>query len=540
MASRTQLTLPEALAHAQELIQLRTKEAWSEARDLCRQILEVAPSSGHARYLLGVVEFNCKEFPAAASRLQLAIDADPAVAAPHYFLGCALYEMRRHAQAEAALREAVRLNPRQPDFLVDLSRVLTARGRFSDALTHCDAAICLAPGMARAHVLRASALHGLGRLKEAIAACCHAIELDPLDASARHTLAAIQLELGLIDEAEMTLRTSIEVQPGFEAGHSGLAHCLSLQGRMPEAIGEMEALLHINPSYPDLSDRVEVARLTASIEERAASVAGNIKPIFVLAPVARCGTTFLQRLINTTGQMVVFGENEDITRRLPACIEFACSKAGMKEDLSAFGDLGRMMADEWTAGLFPGRGDGYLDLSLRNFYDAVRHYQATADRLGRAWGVKEPHSGQLGMLRTLLPHARFICIYRDLFDIARSYKARGWVKAPYDVIKLAHEWQDGIRRMFSVGRTRVLIVSYEDLVANPDHELARIEEFASISGIDRRLMGVKVNSSAHDSRGRSISAYIAPEELSKEEHLMLLAHAHGMLQHLGYDTSFGA
>jgi hypothetical protein len=242
-------------------------------------------------------------------------------------------------------------------------------------------------------------------------------------------------------------------------------------------------------------------------------------------------------LINTSGQMVMFGENEDITRRLPASIEFACSKAGMQEDLSAFGDLGRMIADEWTAGLFPGRGDAYLDLSLRNFYDAVRHYQATGDRLGRAWGIKEPYSGQLGMLRSLLPHARFICIYRDLFDVARSYKARGWIKAPYDLIKLAHEWQHEIRSMLSAGRKRVLIVRYEDLVANPDHELARIEEFASISGIDRKLMGVKVNSSAHDSRGRMISTYLAPEELSKEEHLVLVAHAGEMLQHLGYSFS---
>lgn len=532
----TPLTLPEALARAQELIELRTKEGLSEARDLCRRILEVAPSSGPALYLLGVVEFYCKEFAAAQAPLQLAIDADPAVAAPHYFLGCALFELQRHAQAEAALREAVRLNPRQPEFLVDLSRVLIARGGFAEALSRCDAAISLAPGMAQAHLLRAGALRGLGRLNEAIAACGQAIELDPRDPGARHSLAAIQLELGLVEEAERTLRIAIEIQPGFEAGHSGLAHCLGLQGRTPEAITALEGLAEVNPSYPDLPDRLELARLTTSIQERAARVAQNIKPLFVLAPVARCGTTFLQRLINTSRQMVMFGENEDITRRLPAAIEFACSKAGMKEDLSAFGDLGRMIADEWTAGLFPGRGDGYLELSLRNFYDAVRHYQATADRLGRAWGIKEPYAGQLGMLRTLLPQARFICIYRDLFDVARSYKARGWFRSPYDVVKLAHDWQDGMRSMLSAGNTRVCIVRYEDLVANADHALARIEEFASLSGIDRKLMGVKVNTSAHDSRGRWISAYMAPEELSKEEHLALVAHARGMLQHLGYDT----
>ena len=212
------------------------------------------------------------------------------------------------------------------------------------------------------------------------------------------------------------------------------------------------------------------------------------------------------------------------------------SKAQEIQDLSIAGNVKKSLTDDWVAGLFPGRGDVYLDIALKNFYDVLAHYQITASKLGRVWGIKEPHAGQLGMLRSLLPNARFICIYRNLFDVARSYKARGWFNSPYEVIKLAHEWQEGIRQMFFFGRQRVLVLRYEDLVAHPDSEIARMEEFAQVCGIDRKLMSVKVNLGEVDRQGRAVSAYHPPEELTQDEHDILVKYAHGMLNQLGYSN----
>ncbi len=534
MTGSTPITLAEALAQAQQLIQQGTPEARSCARELCRRILEVAPSNGNALYFLGLMDFNEKNYPAAVHQLELAIQANPAVPAPYFFLGCALREIPRYVEAEAALRQAVILQPNQPDFLLEFARVLVERRAFQEALQHCDTVFRLDPACARAHVLRASALQGLGMFVEAISACRQALEIDPDDAKSHYNLAVFLQKLGLIHEAENSLRKAIEIKPDSEPGHFFLAGCLSSQGRAREAIAQLEVLLKINPKFPDLDYQLAEAREYLAIKERARSTAGHLRPIFILAPVARCGSTLLQRLFNSSNRIIMFGENEDIARRLPACVSFALSKTCMKEDLSAAGNLRKMLTEDWVAGLFPGRGDAYLELALRNFYDAVGHYQITADKLGRAWGIKEPHAGQLEMLRSLLPGARFICVYRNLFDVARSYKARGWLVSDYDAVKLAHEWQEEIRKIFSSGRENVLTLKYEDLVANPDEELARIEAFTQIAGMDRKLMEVKVNVSETDHQGQSVPGYRSPHELTQDEHEVLMKYAYGMLSHLGY------
>ncbi len=270
------------------------------------------------------------------------------------------------------------------------------------------------------------------------------------------------------------------------------------------------------------------------LEEQAEAATRHLRPLFVLAPVARCGTTLLQRLFNSSDHMIMFGENEDVSRRLPASVGFALSKSDLKQDISMVGDIEKLLTRDWIAGLFPGRADSYLELALRNFYEVIEHYQTTAGKLGRRWGIKEPHTGQMEMIRRLLPQARFVCIYRNLFDVARSYKTRGWLESKFNVIKLAHDWQEETRQMFLCGTKNVLVIKYENLIATPDQELSRIEQFSDCSKIDRDLMRLKVNRSEFDMRGNSISTYRAPQELSKEEHETLLEYAGGMLRRLGY------
>ena len=92
--------------------------------------------------------------------------------------------------------------------------------------------------------------------------------------------------------------------------------------------------------------------------------------------------------------------------------------------------------------------------------------------------------------------------------------------------KLAEIWQSWVK--------------YEHLVANPDVELARIEAFVQISGLDRKLMEVKVNGEEADRLGRFVPAYRPPKALTQEEHDLLKKYAQGMLDHLGYSESWHA
>ncbi len=529
-----QLDVASAIALAQTLMQQGTAESLADAKDLCLNVLAVDAGNSNACFFLGRIDFDRKNYSAALEYFQRAIKLNPLAPPLHFFLGRTLNEMGQHVEAEAALRYALSLAPQQPEFLLCLILNLLAQRNFSEALQCCDAFLRIAPDNPHGHTNRAAALAGLDRLTEAIASSRRAIDADPSDPKGYHNLAVLMHKLGLIQEAVEALRRAIGIQHDFSPALMFLGACLRSQGETRDAISQFDALLRSHPNFEDATHQLAETRQLLQLEERAEVAAGHLNPLFVLAPVARCGTTLLQRLFNSSEHMIMFGENEDVSRRLPACVGFAISKSEMRTDLSAMGSLETLLTRDWIAGLFPGRADAYLELALRNFYETVEHYQTTADKLGRRWGIKEPYAGQMGMIRHLLPRARFICIYRNLIDVARSYKARGWFESKFDVIKLAHDWQEEIKQMFLCGTKNVLVVRYENLIANPDQEIARIEQFSGCSKIDRNLMRLKVNLSEAGTHGSAVSAYRIPQALSKEENEVLWEYAGGMLKHLGY------
>ena len=67
-------------------------------------------------------------------------------------LGNALSRLQRSVEAEAALREALRIQPRHPDALISLGTTLAAQNRLREACAAAEAALRIDPGLSRAHV----------------------------------------------------------------------------------------------------------------------------------------------------------------------------------------------------------------------------------------------------------------------------------------------------------------------------------------------------------------------------------------------------
>lgn len=109
------------------------------------------------------------------------------------------------------------------------------------------------------------------------------------------------------------------------------------------------------------------------------------------------------------------------------------------------------------------------------------------DTIGRnapRWlGDKNPsHALFVPELRALFPDARFVHLIRDYRDNVRSYLA-----APFDLgdpAALAERWlrsHHAIERASRAAPERFLHVRYEDLLADPRGELARICEFLGLA-----------------------------------------------------------
>ena len=84
-------------------------------------------------------------------------------------------------------------------------------------------------------------------------------------------------------------------------------------------------------------------------------------PIFVIGPTTRCGTSLLQRLLNSTGKAVIYGENFALLQTFPDIIRNYQREADAKRKVIAMARdlLVKEKEDFEASSLFPDF-DNYL------------------------------------------------------------------------------------------------------------------------------------------------------------------------------------
>ena len=97
------------------------------------------------------------------------------------------------------------------------------------------------------------------------------------------------------------------------------------------------------------------------------------------------------------------------------------------------------------------------------------------------WGDKTPvYMGEVPLLASLFPHARFVHLVRDPRDCVLSSES-AWGNSP---LRTAHEWADRIRRCRAAGGAlgpgRYLELRYEDLTDDVRAQLGRLYDFLGV------------------------------------------------------------
>ncbi len=198
----------------------------------------------------------------------------------------------RPDEAEAALREALRLAPENIQVLLGLARCARKRGDRAAALGHFETAVRLAPEDVWRWLDVAEDLRELGRLDEAEAALREALRLAPENihvhigfarcarkrgdraAALGHFETAVRLapedvwrwldvaedlrELGRLDEAEAALREALRLAPENIQVLLGLARCARKRGDRAAALGYFETAAQLAPE--DIYPRLEIAQ----------------------------------------------------------------------------------------------------------------------------------------------------------------------------------------------------------------------------------------------------------------------------------------
>lgn len=114
------------------------------------------------------------------------------VARSYHGLSLTLASLGRHAEAESALGEAIRLSPADPELLHDLGRALFQQGRYAEAEAADRESVRLDPSFGPGYVGLGRDLTRQRRHREAELAYQEAIRLDPADKEAHRSLLRIR------------------------------------------------------------------------------------------------------------------------------------------------------------------------------------------------------------------------------------------------------------------------------------------------------------------------------------------------------------
>ena len=165
-----------------------------------------------------------------------------------YNLGWYLDQEGRLDEALDYYRQAIEIEPRNPDPVNNIGVALVAKKQYAEAIPYFQRALKAEPGFYEAHNNIGKALEELGRLDEAISEYRLVLEKKPGHVSALNNLGNALARKGQFADAMQCYEASLRSKPDQATAHYGLAGALARVGRPDEAINHYQQVLQRNPT----------------------------------------------------------------------------------------------------------------------------------------------------------------------------------------------------------------------------------------------------------------------------------------------------
>ncbi len=182
----------------------------------------------------------------------------------HNNFGNALADEGREQEAMAQYREAVRINPSDPDALANLARLLFKEGETGEAMAQYQEALRINPESAPIHEYLGMDLFRMGRVNEAAGEFREALRIDPEYADAHICLGNVMLSQGRAEDAMAEYRSVLQIDPADTLAGNNICRALILlfqQGHAEEAAAEARQTLELAPGNTIIRNALE--RMTA-------------------------------------------------------------------------------------------------------------------------------------------------------------------------------------------------------------------------------------------------------------------------------------
>ena len=419
----------------------------------------------------------------------------------------ALYGEGRFAEAVATIRDALK---NKPDLGDEWRLIANAANTLSDRYAAKEAALhwrATKPEVVETQIYYADQLALAGNIDDAIAAAKSMCEAFPDIAHAWFTLGSLEAQTGDVRDAAQHLRKAWEIEKEFTAAweritqiknfragdpdvpiifdlpkeaaklgpnfqisaHYAAANVLDQLGQPHRAFPQFEAAARlVRETTPyDMGNQLAVIKngMDAFNEERLAELAGagdpSTAPVFVIGP-PRSGTTLVEQILASHSRVTAAGETSALRLATWPLKTFTPDDVAM---FAGGGDNG-----QWKK-----IGSDYLN-NLRELfgeYDVI-----TNKDIGSI--------ASIGLIRVVLPNAKFIFCDRDPMDVGWScFKAHFSSSLPWTFdFKDIAQYLAAFRFARNEWRKRLgdgfLDVRYEELAQDPENQISRILEFCDL------------------------------------------------------------
>lgn len=245
------------------------------------------------------------------------------------------------------------------------------------------------------------------------------------------------------------------------------------------------------------------------------------RPIFVLGCTWRCGSTFLQRYINSTGGAFIWGENLGLVQRV---IDAVMPSENLRRQIEEQRRAEEQQGDSaWIAVLSP---EPELIPILRQLL-LTFYANATARRGVLRWGFKEIRHGSeiTATLLQAFPDGRAVHLIRNPRACVASISGTGWLDNWGGAKLSIGRWKENCRSFRDFADPRVVTLRLEDFELAPDHVTEDLGKHLGIApnAFNKDLLTRVV-------RGTNSSPKLGPDE----EALLEDAELHEIARHFGY------
>jgi hypothetical protein len=259
-------------------------------------------------------------------------------------------------------------------------------------------------------------------------------------------------------------------------------------------------------------------------------------PIFLLG-TGRCGSTLLQKILNSVENAMIYGEHGGFLKQVAAAyflnledkmIEkyIMSQNVAGKDPHSVFETLKNpQLWSAWT--------NWYNHETVRNnFRDFIESFFNPRSLKQKVhWGFKEIRYGLDDrvpeMLADLYPNGRFVFIVRHPVDVIASKIS---ARASEGIEADSHTWvaqNTYFLTFFRENRERCRIVHYEDLISNDSKELHQLFQWLGFSLSDRQRNIIQTTKPRYKGRPQ-------PAKLTDDEVLSVNTITQKMRDELGY------